>query len=87
MLGQRRLNARDQVAPIGFVVGMLQLAAAAFREMAAWRQLVLRPGRERSVIEQCVARHSKSHVAAAPSDAIATRRDPDDEFVHSAARA
>ena len=38
---------------------MLELAAAAFGEVAAWRLLVMRAGCERAVVEQGVARHAE----------------------------
>jgi hypothetical protein len=58
MLRQRRLNSANEIAAIGHVVGMLELAAAAFREMTARRILVMRAGSERSIIEQGIARNA-----------------------------
>ena len=58
MLGQRRLNPAYEIAAIGLVVGMLELAAAAFREMAARRILVMRAGSERAIVEQGVTRNA-----------------------------
>ena len=50
VLGQRALDPRDEIAAIGVIVGMLELAAAAFGKMAARRLLVMRrhrPARRR----------------------------------------
>ena len=41
VLRQRCGHARDEIAAIGLIVGMLELAAAAFREMLAGRLLVM----------------------------------------------
>lgn len=65
MLRQCGLDPRDEIAPIGLVVGMLELASAALGEMMARRILVMRSRRKRSVVEQRVARDSKCHVSAA----------------------
>ncbi len=43
VLGERRLDARDEIGAVGLVVGMLELAAAAFGEVTAWRRLVVGP--------------------------------------------
>ena len=40
------------------------------------------PGRERTIVEEHVAGHSEGHVAAARGDAVAPRRDSDDQLVH-----
>jgi hypothetical protein len=58
------LNTRDEVFAIDLVIGMLELAAAALREMAAGRLLVMRPICERAVIENRVAGNSKRNVTA-----------------------
>ena len=84
VLGQRGLDPRDQIAAIGLVVGVLELAAAAFGEMTARRLLVMRAGRERAVVEQGIARHAEGDVAAARRHPVAARRDADDQFVHNA---
>ena len=62
VLRKRRLHARYQIAAIRLVVGMLELASAAFGEMAAGRLLMVRTRRERSVIEPRIAGHSERHV-------------------------
>ena len=82
-----RLDPRDEIAAIGLVVGMLQLAAAAFGKVAARRLLVVRPGRQRAIVEQHVAGHAEGDVAAAWRHAVAARRDADDRLAHSAASA
>ena len=43
MLRERTLDPRHEIAAIGFVVGMLQLAPAALGKVTAWRLLVMRP--------------------------------------------
>src|SRR5512144_2864550 len=87
VLCERGLDARYQVAAIGFIVRMLELAAAAFRVVAARRFLVVRPESQRSVVEHCVARNSERHVAPAGRNSVASRRDADDQLAHSAAMA
>ena len=84
MLRQCRLDPGDEIPTIGLVVGMLELAPPAFREVTARRFLVMRPRRERPVVEQRVAGHAKRNVAAAFSDAVAARGDTDDQLVHRA---
>lgn len=44
---------------------MLELAPAALGKVSARRFLVMRPRRERSVIEQCIARDPESDVTPA----------------------
>ena len=51
VLRQRGLDPRHQIAAIGLVIGMLQLAAAAFGKMTAWRHLVMRAEGQRPVVE------------------------------------
>ena len=65
MLSERRLDPRDEIAAIRFVIGVLELAAAALRKVTARRILVVRPGSERAVVEQRIAGHSERHMAAA----------------------
>ena len=43
---------------------MLELAAAAFGKVAAWRLLVAGPGLERAVVEQHVAGHREGDMRA-----------------------
>src|SRR5690348_17861155 len=50
VLGERSFDARNKISAIGFVVRVLQLAAAAFREMTAGRLLMMRPRSKRSVV-------------------------------------
>jgi hypothetical protein len=57
---------------------VLELATAAFGEMAARRVLMMRPGRKRAIVEQCIAGNSERHVLSARRDAVAARGDPDD---------
>src|SRR5579884_215121 len=71
LLRQRAPHSRDEIAAISLVIGMLELAAAAFREMAARRLLVMRPGRQRAIIEQRVAGYAERDVATARGHAIA----------------
>src|SRR5690348_11934730 len=83
VLRQRRLDARDEIAAIGFVVGMLQPASAAFGEVTARRLLVMRSRGDRAVVEQSVARNAEWHMAAAWRHAVAARSNADDRLVHN----
>ena len=65
VLRKRRFDPRDQIAAIRFVIGMLELAPAALGEVPARRLLVVRPGRERTVIEKSIARDPERDVPAA----------------------
>jgi hypothetical protein len=65
MLIERRPDSRYEIAAIRLVVGMLELASAAFGKMAAGRLLVMGPGRERPVIEQRIAGNAERHVPPA----------------------
>jgi len=65
VLRKRRLDPRDEVSTIGLVVGVLELASAAFREMTARRILMVRARRERSIVEQSITRHSERHMPPA----------------------
>ena len=87
VLGQRRFDSRREIAAIGIVVGMLELTAAAFRKVPAWRILVMRPVSQRTVVEHGITRDAEGNVAAAGGDSIATRGNPDDQLVHSEAMA
>ena len=83
MLGERGLDTRNEIAAIGLIVGMLELAAAAFREMAAWRLLVMRAECERAVVEHRVSRHSERNMPATWSYAVSPCRNADNRLVHS----
>src|SRR5437868_9400890 len=63
---------------------MLQLAPAAFGKVTAWRQLMMRAGRERAIVEQCISGHAPRHMASARRDPVAPRGDADDQLVHKA---
>src|SRR5438067_7652279 len=63
---------------------MLQLAPAAFREVTAWRHLMMRSGRQRAIVEQGVSGHAPRHMTAARRDPVAARGDANDQFVHKA---
>lgn len=80
VLRERGLDPAHEIAAICLVVSMLELAAAALREMAARRLLMMRSGRERSIVEQRIAGDSERHVASARSHAIAARGDSNDQF-------
>lgn len=64
MLCQRAPDPRNEIAAIGLVVGLLELAPAAFGEVATRRVLVVRAGRERAVVEQGITRHAERDVAS-----------------------
>ena len=83
VLRERRLDARDEIAAIGFIIGVLELTPAAFGEVTARRLLVVRPWRKGAVVEQRVAGNSKGDMPTAWRHAIAARRDPDNRFVHN----
>src|ERR1043166_3655716 len=62
---------------------MLELAPAAFREMAARRILMVRTRRERSIIEQRVSRNAESDVPPARGHPVAARRNANDDLFHA----
>src|SRR4051812_45595050 len=82
VLGERSLDPAYEIAAIGLVVGVLELASSAFGEVTARGVLVVRARRHRTVVEQGVARHSECDVAAACRNPVAARRDADNQFVH-----
>src|SRR5690349_12142557 len=86
VLRQRARNPRDDIVRIGCVIDMLELAATAFGKVAAWRQLTMRTGRDRTFRVDEVARCRKRNMAAACRDAVAPSGDPDDRFAHSCSR-
>lgn len=84
MLSERGLDPRDQIAAIGLVIGMLELASAAFREVPARRVLMMWSGRKPTIVEQGIAGHPEGHVTPALSHAIPARRDANDQLMHCA---
>src|SRR4029079_13994075 len=82
VLRERRLDPRDEIAAIGVIVGVLELAAGALREMAARRLLVVGPERKRAVVEQCIARNSERHMLPAHCYPVAARGNADDQLAH-----
>lgn len=87
VLRQCCLDTRDQIAAIGIVIGVLELAPAAFRKVAAGRLLVVRAKGKGAIVQHGIARHSERHMAAARRDSVATRGNPDDRLVHRSASA
>ena len=86
--GPARRRPRDaQIAAIGLVIDMLELAPAAFRENGGMAATGGAARVERAIVEQHVAGNAKRHMSAARGDAIAARRDPDDRFAHRPVRA
>lgn len=81
VLGERRFDPRDQIAAIRFVVRLLKLAAAALGKEAAGRILVMRAGRERSVVEQRVSGDAERNVSPARRYAVAPGCDADDQLM------
>jgi hypothetical protein len=81
VLRERRLDPRHEIAAIRLVVGMLELAPAAFREVTARRLLMVRPGGESPVVEQGVAGKPERRVAAARRHSVAARGDADDQLM------
>jgi hypothetical protein len=64
VLRQSGLDPRDKIVAIGFVVGVLELAAAALREVPARRILVVRARREGTIVHEGVAGNAERHMAA-----------------------
>jgi len=87
VLRQRGLDPRHEVSAIRGIVGMLQLAPAAFGKMPARRLLVMRPEGERTVVEHRIAGHAERYVPAAWRHAVAARGNADDQLVHRSAMA
>ena len=87
MLCERSLDARNQIAPIRFVIDVLELATAALGKVTAWRHLVMRAGQDCPVTEHLVAGYSERNVPAARSDAVAARGNSNDFVSHSTSRA
>ncbi len=65
MMGKRGFDPRHEIAAIGMVVGVLELAAAAIREMAARRLLVMRTEGQGAIVQDGIAGHPEGDVAAA----------------------
>ena len=65
---------------VGFVVEMLELAAAAFGEMAARRRLVMRAAGQRAIGAKQIAGRREGGMATVGSDAIATGGDADNRI-------
>lgn len=82
VLGKSKLDPRREVADVRLVVGMLELATAAFGKVTARRRLVVRAERQCSVIEHGVARNGERHMASGGGHSVAAGRDPDDKLVH-----
>ena len=78
VLSKCAFDARTKIRAIGFIVRMLELAATAFRKMAAWGFLVVWPEGERSVVEHSISRNAERYVTAICSDAIPSSGNPDD---------
>ena len=80
LLGERMGDAIGDELRVARVVEMLELAAAAVREMAAGWGLVVRAGGERAILRQHIARCGERGVAAGFRHTIAARGDADDQF-------
>ena len=65
VLRERSLDPRRQVPAIGLVVGVLELAPAAFGKMPARGFLMVGARRERAVVEQDVAGDSERYMPPA----------------------
>jgi hypothetical protein len=61
---------------------MLQLAPAAFREMPTGRLLVMWTRRQRSIVEQSVARYAEGNVTPARRYTVTSRGNSNDGLVH-----
>src|SRR3954451_15836405 len=64
---------------------MLELAPAALWEVAARRFLMMRPKRQRAIVEHGVAGNAEGNVSSARRHAVPARGNADDELVHSEA--
>ena len=84
VLRQRSFDPRNQIVAICLIVGVLQLASAAFGKVMAWRHLMMRSGRQGAIVEQGVSGHAPLYMTAARRDSVAARGDADDQFVHKA---
>ena len=85
LLGERRRNPVLQEIRIGRVIDLLQLAAAAFGEMAAGRRLMVRAGHDGAVLGNDVTRRGHRHEAATLRHPLPARGKPDNPFYrHSA---
>ena len=69
----------NELAQRGFI-GLLQLAAAAFQEMAARGRDMMRPGNQRPIGGNRVAGYSARDVAARCRDAVTAGGDPFDDL-------
>jgi hypothetical protein len=87
VLHQRRFDARSKIRAVRIVIGMLELAAAAFRKMAARRLLVMGTECERAIIKDSITWNRKRSVAAAWRHAVTARRNANDRLVHREAKA
>jgi len=65
MLRQRRLDPREEIAAVRLIVGMLELAPSALREMAARRLLVVRTRRKCAIVEKGIAGDSERDMPTA----------------------
>lgn len=83
MLSERRLDTRNQIVLIFFVIDVLKLATTALREVTAWRHLVVRAPNDSPVSEQLVTGYTERNVLAARGDAIAARSYSNDFVSHS----
>ena len=82
VLRERGFDARNKIAAIRVVVGMLQLAPAAFGKVTARRLLVVWTRRQRSIVEQGVAGNSERNVTPTRRHAVTSRRNSNDGLVH-----
>jgi hypothetical protein len=65
MLREGTFNPGHEIATICLVIDVLKLAPAAFWKVTAWRVLMVRAWRKRTIVEQRVTRNAKRHVASA----------------------
>ena len=65
VLRERGLDAADEIAAIGVIIRLLQLAPATFGKMPARRLLVVRARRKLAIVEQRITRNAERDVAAA----------------------
>ena len=87
MLRQCRFNPGNDIAPVRFIIGMLELASAAFRKMTARRVLVMRAECQRPIVENSVTGNSEWNMAATSGYAVAARGNAHDKLVHNSASA
>jgi hypothetical protein len=82
VLGQRRLDPRDEIAAVRFVIDVLKLAAATLGIVATRRLLMARSGLQRSIVEQSVTGNPERDMLAGRRDSVASGSNSNDVLSH-----